>query len=238
MRRFISQKIKIRRHYPIKRFLGLLILISLPFGSFAIQQINKQWSLFTLSGNYKELLYTIEPQLRLFDQQHGFQQFLANAGIGYKTTPNLQIWFGQTISFDSQDAVPGSVEEYRIWQQVLYKHSFYSAQLISRTRIEERKSFFFPDWAYRFRERLLINKPIANNLSLVISDELFINMNKASWIITGRLDQNRAYLGLEQRLSPRSYLGVGYMSQYLSLPITQVDRVVVLSWRLDLDKQP
>lgn len=224
-------------HRSVKILLSLLLLISLPFSSFAIQQINKQWSLFTLSGNYKKLLYTIEPQLRLFDQQHVFQQFLANAGFGYKATPSWQIWFGQTISFDSQDAVAGSVEEYRIWQQLLYKHPLYSAQLISRTRIEERKSFFFPDWAYRFRERLLINKPIANNLSVVISNEIFVNVNQASWIITDRIDQNRAYIGLEQRLSPRSYLGVGYMSQYLSLPITQIDRVFVLSWRLDLEKQ-
>jgi hypothetical protein len=63
-------------------------------------------------------------------------------------------------------------------------------------------------------------------------------MNQASWIITDRLDQNRTYVGLEQRLSPRSYLGIGYMSQYISLPITQVDRVLVLTWRLDLEKQP
>jgi hypothetical protein len=88
MRKFIHQTIRLSSQHSVKVLLSLLLLASLSFRSFAIQQINKQWSLFSLSGNYKKLLYNIEPQLRLFDQQHGLQQFLANAGVGYKINPN------------------------------------------------------------------------------------------------------------------------------------------------------
>ena len=128
------------------------------------------------------------------------------------------------------------LDEYRLWQQIIWKRRLPSVSLISRTRFEERKSLFFSDWSYRLRQRVLLNRPLTNNLSLVISNEIFLNINKASWIITDRLDQNRAYLGVEQHMSENTYLGVGYMNQYLSTPILQSNHVLWINWRIDLEK--
>jgi hypothetical protein len=212
-----------------------LFLASIPLPVVAAQQAEKMWSLLTLSGDYGRIVYYIEPQLRLIYGDNLFQQFLTNAGMGYKVTPNWQLWFGQTLSADSQDAVAGSLVEYRLWQQIIWKRRLPSLSLISRTRFEERKSLSFPDWAYRLRQRVLLNKPLTNNLSIVITNEIFFNINKASWIITDRLDQNRAYLGVEQHVSENTYLGVGYMNQYLSTPIPQSNHVLWINWRIDLE---
>ncbi len=222
--------------YQIKIISLSLLLANIPLPVVAAQQAEKMWSLLTLSGDYGKIVYYIEPQLRLIYRDNPFQQFLANAGMGYKVIPNWQIWFGQTFSADSQDAVAGSFDEYRLWQQIVWKRRFPSVSLISRTRFEERKSLFFSDWAYRLRQRLLLNKPLTNHLSLVISNEIFFNMNGASWIITDRLDQNRAYLGVEQQISEITYLGLGYMNQYLSTPIPQSNHVLWINWRIDLEK--
>ena len=69
-----------------------------------------------------------------------------------------------------------------------------------------------------------------------MSNEIFLNINKASWIVTDQLDQNRAYLGVEQRMSETTYLGVGYMNQYLSTPILQSNHVLWINWRIDLER--
>jgi hypothetical protein len=226
------------KQYQVKLIGVLLCLANVPFPLVAAQQAEKMWSVLTLSGDYGRLVYYVEPQLRLIYRDNLFQQFLTNVGLGYKVVPNWQIWFGQTFSADSQDAVAGSVDEYRLWQQISWRHRLPSMLLLSRTRFEERRSLFFFDWAYRLRQRVLFNKPLTSELSLVMSNEIFFNINKASWIITNRLDQNRAYLGVEKHLSENTYLGVGYMNQYLSTPIPQFNHVVWINWRIDFENNP
>ncbi len=226
------------KRYRIKLITVSLFLANIPMTAVVAQQAEKMWSLLTLSGNYERIVYYIEPQLRLIYRDNLFQQFLANSGMGYKVVPNWQIWFGQTFSADSQDAVAGSLDEYRLWQQITWQSSLPSVSIISRTRFEERKSLFFYDWSYRLRQKLLLNKPLTNNMSVVITNEIFFNTNKASWIITDRLDQNRAYLGVEQQMSEKTYLGVGYMNQYLSTPTPQSNHVIWINWRIDLEQRP
>lgn len=216
----------------------LLFLANIPSPVIAAQQADKMWSVLTLSGDYGRIVYSIEPQLRLIYRDNLFQQFLTNSGVGYKVAPNWQIWFGQTFSADSQDSVVSSLDEYRLWQQIIWKQRLKSVSLISRTRFEERKSLFFSDWAYRLRQRVLLNKPLTNNLALVITNEIFLNTNKANWIITNRLDQNRAYVGVEQHMTENTYLGVGYMNQYLSTPIPQYNNVLWINWRIDFENTP
>ncbi len=200
----------------------------------ATQQFDKFWSLVTINGNYGKNLYYIEPQLRLIYRDKPFQQFLTNYGLGYQTSKEWQLWLGQTFSADSQDAVAGSQDEYRIWEQAVWTHCFIKNQFISRTRLEERRSLSFNDWAIRLRERLYSNFPLTNNMALVIYDELFLNGNNANWIITKRFDQNRAYIGLEQQLAKNIYFSAGYLNQYLSTPNPQSNQVFVLNWRFNL----
>ena len=227
----------VSNQYKIKILGVFLFLANIPLPLVAAQQAEKMWSLLTLSGDYGRIVYYIEPQLRLIYEDNLFQQFLTNVGMGYKVAPNWQIWLGQTFGVDSQDAVVNSLYEYRLWQQIIWKRRLPSFSLISRTRFEERKSLSFSDWAYRLRQRVLLNKPLTNNLSIVITNETFFNINKASWILTDRLDQNRAYLGVEQHLSENTYLGVGYMNQYLSTPIPQSNHVLWINWRIDLEEK-
>lgn len=220
----------------LRAMLIYFFLISQPLNAYAADHLEKLWSVFTLSGNYGRVVYSVEPQLRLVYKDNPFQQFLTNAGVGYKVGENWQIWFGQTLSADSQDAVAGSADEYRLWQQIIWTHRLSTMSLLSRTRFEERKSLFFPAWAYRLRQRVQLNKPLTQNLSLVMSDELFFNINQADWITTKPFDQNRAYIGVEQRLSKSTYLGAGYMNQYLSTPISQFNNVLWINFRVDLEQ--
>lgn len=224
------------------KYQQILIAILLILGNItqpwaAVQQSEKMWSLLTLAGNYGKVVYYVEPQLRLVFRDDVFQQFLGNMGMGYQVHPDWQFWFGQTFSADSQDAVPGNLDEYRLWQQIIWKHALPSALFVSRTRFEERKSLYFPSWAYRLRQRVMLNRPLNNQLSLVIGNEIFFNVNQVDWVITDQLDQNRAYIGIERRMSENTYMGVGYMNQYLSTPIPQSNHVLCVNWRIDLEEK-
>jgi hypothetical protein len=219
-----------------KRMRGLFLIVLFGFilPTWAVQTNNKFWSSFTLNGNYGTFLYHIEPQLRLIDASKPFNQFLTNAGGGYQVAPSWQLWLGQTISTISQDTVAGDYEEYRFWEQAVWQHNLATLSLISRSRVEQRKSFYFAEWANRFRERLLINIPLTDNFSLVTSDEFFINLNQVSWVTTKTWDQNRAYIGLTQQLSKSTFLSVGYMNQWIFSPILQSDRVFVVNLQINL----
>lgn len=211
-----------------------VFLVSLPFATMATQTRDKFWSLLTLNGDYHNLVYTVEPQLRLVTPGGLFQQFLANTGLGYKMNSNWQLWIGQTFSADSQDAVPGSLDEYRLWQQIVWRQSFTQFNLTSRTRLEERRSLNFSEWAFRLRQRLTFNRPLTEIFSLVIYDEAFVSLNPVYWIITNTFDQNRAYIGVEQQVTKGGYIGAGYMNQYLSTTPAQSDNVFVLNGRIEL----
>jgi hypothetical protein len=215
----------------------IICLLLLSSSSVAMQSSDKLWSSFTLEGNYGGLVYQVEPQLRLVYDNHPFQQFLNNSGMGYQIKPAWQLWVGQTFSADSQDAVAGSLDEYRLWEQIVWNHQIDRTQIFSRTRIEERKSLFFAEWAYRIRERIAAHTAITKNISFVMSDEIFFNLNHANWITTQTLDQNRAYIGIEQALSENKFLSVGYLNQYLSTKNTQFNSVLMINFRIQLPEK-
>lgn len=202
--------------------------------SYATISNNKAWSLVTLFGNYGVFLYYIEPHLRAIEAHDPFNQFITHAGGGYQITPHWQLWLGQTLGTTSQDANPGDLDEYRVWEQAVWQHPFYRATLTSRTRLEQRKSFDYAPWANRIRERLLINIPLTTNTALAISNELFVNLNQVQWITTKTWDQNRAYTGIVQQLSNTTSLNVGYMNQWIFSPTMQSNKVLVVGFVINL----
>ena len=163
-----------------RRFIPLMLLIFLLCSftptTWAVRSINKSWSLLTLTGNYGAFLYNIEPQIRIFEQTNPFQQFLTNASGGYNVTPDWQLWLGQAVTTVSQDAIPGSVDEVRFWQQAVWNKQLRRMKFSSRTRVEERRSFGFSDWAFRFRERALLSIPLTEKIALEATDEVLFNL--------------------------------------------------------------
>lgn len=213
----------------------IFLFFSFTPATWAVRSINKSWSLLTLTGNYSSFLYNIEPQIRIFEQPNPFQQFLTNASGGYNVTPDWQLWLGQTFTTVSQDAVPGSVDEYRMWQQAVWNKQTTHMKFSSRTRVEERRSFGFSDWAFRFRERALLSIPLTEKIALEAADEILINLKHVQWLTTGTWDQNRASLSLVQQLSVSCSISVGYMNQYLFIINNpQSDHVLLMNLRFNL----
>ena len=221
--------------------LTLLILSLFTTPAWSLISNNKFWIPVTLNGNYGAFLYFVEPQLRLIEPKYQkrniFNQFLGNIAGGVEVIPEWQLWFGQTISTTAQDAVALSREEYRSWEQIIWNHkTINNININSRFRAEQRKSFDFPEWAFRLRERLIFNIPLTKNISYELSDEIMYNLNSTPWIAATAWDQNRFYIALVQRFSKRYAFAVGYMNQYLfrDAPLEQANNVLYLHFRYNL----
>ena len=213
--------------------------------AWSLVSTNKFWIPVTLNGNYGKFLYYVEPQLRLVEPKNPgfnkknsvFNQFLSNFAGGFEIYPEWQFWFGQAISTIAQDAIALSREEYRSWEQIIWDHkTLKNININSRFRAEQRKSLNFPQWAFRVRERVIINVPLTKNMSYEISDEVLYNLNSVPWIDTTALDQNRAYIAIVQTFSENYAFAVGYMSQYLfrDAPLSQANNVLYLNFRYNL----
>lgn len=220
------------------KFLIYLLICIVVKNIYATTSTGKSWSSFTVNGSNGNMLYYVEPQLRLIDKNgdpFDINQFLLNMGVGHSISEQWQqwqLWIGQTFATNSQDADPGDYEEYRLWQQATWSNIYKSLAVTSRSRLEERRSFDYSEISFRFRERLLTSFPLTPFISLELSDEFFFNLNNANWIATKTFDQNRAYLGLAQKISNSWAFGIGYMNQYLTTSPPQLDNVVVLNFRL------
>lgn len=195
---------------------------------------SKLWGAATYFGHYNELLYTIEPQIRLIDRQKKYDQSLLNAGMGIKVRSPFQIWLGQTyVNYASANDVAEDVgtvvqNEYRIWEQLMWRKPF-SAGLASRTRIEQRRAFETSEWAVRFRERAYWTIPCNETFSFVLSDEFFLNLKSVPWVTTSTLDQNRIFIGFFYQLTPNLGLNVSYMNQSINRRPTEYNNGIVLN---------
>ena len=130
---------------------GVLSLISQLVYS---ESYTKLWGLASDFGKHDELLYAVEPQIRLVGSAGTYEQSLLNAGIGTTIKPQLQIWLGQTYTnYSDNNNVAEDVEnvvinEYRVWEQIMWRRPF-SDEFASRLRVEQRRGFESSEWAVR-----------------------------------------------------------------------------------------
>ncbi len=213
----------------------LILIYSLLFHattSFAIEDFEKLWGLVTYTGHFQDYTYQIEPQFRLVNRGNGYEQFLLNMGAGQPISPTLQFWLGQTLANFSPynnataDVSANDVNEYRFWQQLFWTPS---SKTLLRSRLEERYSFGNAPWAVRLRERFYWTIPLAEPHSLVLSNEFFINVKNAPWIVTPTIDQNRFFIGLLQQISSQVSLNISYMNQYIFRTPAEDNHAVVVN---------
>lgn len=214
-------------------FIALLLSMMSPISSG--QDFSKLWGAATYFGRYNQLLYTIEPQIRLIDRSEKYDQSLLNAGIGTAITSPFQIWLGQTyVNYAKTNDVAEDVgntvsNEYRIWEQLMWHRPFLDG-LASRSRLEQRHAFDSTNWAVRFRERAYWTMPLNDTLSFAVSDEVFINLNSVPWVATSTLDQNRIFIGFFYKMTSNLSLNVSYINQYINRHPQEYNNGVLLNF--------
>lgn len=198
------------------------------------ESFTKFWGLASYFGQYDQLLYTVEPQIRLIDRAGTYEQSLFNGGVGAKITPQWQVWFGQTYTnYSDTNNIAEDVEnvvlnEYRIWEQIMW-HRPFSDQFASRFRVEQRRAFQSSEWAVRFRERAYWTLPLNETLSFALNDEIFLNVKSVPWVATSVFDQNRLFVGLYYKFTTNIGLNISYLNQIIPRTPKEVNNGLVLN---------
>ncbi len=196
----------------------------------------KLWSSYTFNGRYKDILYSVEPQIRVVNLSGVYQQFLLNEGLGFGGIKNWQFWLGQTIINNysanniSEDIIVGVSGEYRLWQQANYfQNKTFLGNFLFRNRLEERHAENFSTWSVRIRERLFWTIPLNQKYAVILSDEAFVNIKTTPWITANTFDQNRAWIGLQKQLNSSLNVSISYFNQYFTTPIPEINHGIFLN---------
>tara|TARA_B110000027_G_scaffold28324_1_gene31078 strand:- start:126 stop:770 length:645 start_codon:yes stop_codon:yes gene_type:complete len=162
------------------------------------KQLNSKWNLHH------------EIQYRNYNAIGNLEQLLLRTGLGYQIgeKSNLLLGYGYINSenYTGNENEKVTVEEHRIFQQFITKHSIGKLSLQHRYRFEQR--FVASDFKTRFRYFLGLNVPFKDSkYYLSTYNEIFLN--GASNVF----DRNRVYGGLGYKISDGIKLEVGYMNQ-------------------------
>ncbi len=195
----------------------------------ATQTYNKIWTALGLNTNVGKFAYQFEPQARFIDRPLlRLEQSLNNIGGGYLYSSHWAFWLGSTWIMNIPVNTPSN-HELRLWQQIIYNTSVELPVLTIRSRFEERQLQNFTQWNYRLRERFTYSRALTPKIALLIYDELFININRPTWVKTNVFEQNRIQIGVNQEIAPWLTLGPGYLYQYIFAHPPLASHVLVIN---------
>lgn len=147
----------------------------------------------------------------------------------YKLNPTTNLWLGHDTIIGHPEG-KSAYHETRWYQQFQYQFEPMSTVTFSdRTRLEERSRKGFHDTGHRLRQMLKATMPlkIHPKLSMVVSNELFININPTDWGARRGIDQNRLFIGANWKFNKGSYLEAGYLNQMINKTNTNLENHVI-----------
>ena len=195
-----------------------------------IDQRTKSWTNMDITGavfNSDRWVYDLFSQARYNFAPGQYEQSRIEPALGYKITPNISLWLGDSVIIPNANNV---IRSNRIWQQLLWNVIPNNpVTIISRTRLEERQNYAEPQWSYVLRERLMVILPQipTTPFAPVAFDELFVNLNHPNWVNSQVINENRIFAGVRILFKKTVSLDVGYLNQYVCSATTNQDNPVV-----------
>lgn len=147
---------------------------------------------------------------RWLDNITDFNQFILHALLGYRFNKHISFFQGYAWS---TLYIPRFNREQRIYQELTILQKIKKLSFEHRFRFEERFLQGIDGVSLRTRYRLKGIYPLDKNerWSLVLFDELFINLNAGP---DGAIDQNRVYAGINHKLTENISIDGGYQLQH------------------------
>ena len=173
-----------------------------PCGALASEAAGGAWLALYGSGSLNgssetPWRYGVYGDARHTGRLDGINQYTLQPGAGYRFNSRLSAWAGYTF-FRSEIVNGASLNEHRSWQQLSWNMvRWHGAALKSRTRLEQRhrKGLDGTDWRLRQQFRLDARLPLDTDLSYILGNEFFYNLEDTGWTASG-YHQNRFYTGV------------------------------------------
>ncbi len=164
----------------------------------------------------------LEFQQRIGNDSTHLTSTMIRPSLGWAISPEASFWVGYLMSADSASLTSNHyLIENRAWQGFTWKDTANDKKFIweVRNRLEER---FLPrnsDPSIRWRTRIRVEQliPVYPSLSVIASEEMFVNLNDNAHNaqLSAGAQQNRAYLGVGYRFAPEFQIETGYLYQHV-----------------------
>lgn len=179
------------------------------------------WSAVILTARPAEssrLLLWFDGHARFGNDASDLGVSILRPGVGWRVSDNLDLWTGYARIVSRAGDAP-EIEEDRLWQQATYPVTdILGGKLSGRTRLEQRFRETGADTGWRLRQFARWERRFAGSpFSVLLADELFINVNDADWGQRAGFDQNRLFIGGALRLSKQARFEAGYLNNILNL---------------------
>ena len=209
------------------RVIALLVFVGLCSQHSVAQTIDDvgQWNAVFSQGKLgnnpdSKLKWWFDGHVRLLDDADGFNQSIVRPGIGWGLNENSSIWAGygwiRTSPLDDGD----DFDEHRIWQQWTWSKEAKPFKVAARTRFEQRLVETGDDTGLRLRQFFRIQKTLPTELpmTLVLWDEIFLDLNDTDFGQRSGFDQNRVFVGFgfKRSKSSRWRAEIGYINQSIN----------------------
>lgn len=221
-------------------YFSICLIGSLLFGVNAIAQTQNTFTGWgAVFASYKlndKFSIHFDGQGRSTDNWQDMQSFIIRPGLNYHISSNKIITAGYAYVGHHREItdIKGWAPEHRIWEQFIINQRFsvqgHATTLQHRFRLEQRfigKSIVdgseLTTDGYDFAQRLRYfarsifpfkkTENFTSGAFISLQDEIFVNVQNAP--NDKVFDQNRAYVSLGWRVSPKFDIEAGYMNQFV-----------------------
>ncbi|SNR74346.1 Protein of unknown function [Methylobacillus rhizosphaerae] len=218
----------------LRPFCGLMAMALLMTGQNAAADTEIDggyWFNLHLQGRLpiKHFFWSMDTNPRWREEGRHLDQLYLRPSVFYALNPKTSLWLGHD-TIVRHPAGKSTLNEYRVWEQFKYHFDPVSTvTFTNRTRLEQRRREGYHDTGHRLRQMIKATAPLSIDpkLSLVVSDELFINMNNTDWGTYRGIDQNRLFLGFNWKLDESSNIEAGYLNQFINTRTTNRDNHIL-----------
>lgn len=201
----------------VRRLLAALVLFALWAGpAAALETEYEEWLQVTASGPLRGRLRAfVEMQPRFGedpqDDDFDVRSLIARGALGWQATEGWSLWagYGYTPVYDPDR------DENRVFEQSQYERTIGPFRASHRARLEQRFLEHESEASWRLRNQVRLAYPLPRwpSWSLVLADELFVNLNSVDGGPESGFDQNRLFLGVSHQLTPHVRVEVDYLNQ-------------------------
>lgn len=221
-------------------FALLLFVFAACFTSsvFAIDTHTKLWTATIINGSIVEnsrFRYYVEEDTRFIDDKYKFQSFLIWLGAGYRLTPTVTVFVGDAPNVFR--TLSGTyIKQNTLWQQVTWDaYSWQQFHFMTVSRFQETKREHEQPYRYLLRQLQQFTIPLDKwkGHNLILADSVFFDINNPTWSgYSTLISQNRAFIGIETKLSEHHFYTIGYMNQYVFRSPNVMYHILVLNYNI------